>query len=295
MPRRLPKLIPEPISAVTYPCQRDSRERVRGFVFFARHRSLLSLNYFRLAVTVNVAQRMAYWSLLRFFAAYLIQAHDVSLGFVALPLVISALGQVVRSYAAGLVATKSYRVALMAVSSSSGGVCAFLFFVVDFGLWPAVAGGYGGIGPVEHYHPGAVGGQHGAFRGIQGHWRQSHRFQQPDRRSASSVSEECRLWWIQVGTNREQLPVIAGRRRGCRRYLANGVPMMAETGFVNYATSPWAGNLAPKRNSLSRLWPVQISSHSLCTFSRPRSRNCRNPRPCLIWPNTGSTVAIRSA
>ena len=39
---------------VWYP--RDSRDRLRGFVFFARYRSLLSLNYFRLAVTVNGAQ-----------------------------------------------------------------------------------------------------------------------------------------------------------------------------------------------------------------------------------------------
>ena len=49
--------------------------------------------------------------------------------------------------------------------------------------------------------------------------------------------------------------------------------------------------LTPKRNSLSRLWPVQISDHSPFTFFSPRSKNCRNPRPCLIWPNTGSTVA----
>ena len=29
----------------------------------------------------------------------------------------------------------------------------------------------------------------------------------------------------------------------------------------------------PQRNSFSRLWPVQISDHSPCTFSSPRSRN----------------------
>ena len=129
---------------VWYP--RDSRERVRGFVFFARYWSLLSLNFFRLAVTVNVTQRMAYWSLISFFAAYLIQVYEVSVGFVALPLVISALGQVVGSYSAGLVATKSYRVALVAITSATGGVCGFLFFVIDFGLWPAVAVGTVGSG-----------------------------------------------------------------------------------------------------------------------------------------------------
>ena len=125
------------LNIVWYP--RDSRERVRGFVFFSRYWSLLSLNFFRLAVTVNTAQRMAYWSLLSFFAAYLIQAYDLSVEFVALPLVISAMGQVVGSYAAGLLATKSYRVALVALTCAAGGVCSYLFFVVDLGLWPAVA------------------------------------------------------------------------------------------------------------------------------------------------------------
>ena len=37
-----------------------------------------------------------------------------------------------------------------------------------------------------------------------------------------------------------------------------------------------------------------MSSHSPFTFSRPRSRNCPNPRPCLICPNTGSTGSLRS-
>ena len=46
----------------------------------------------------------------------------------------------------------------------------------------------------------------------------------------------------------------------------------------------WAGPsprglLTPKRNSLSRLWPVQVSNQSPFTFSSPRNRNCRNPRP----------------
>ena len=120
---------------------RDKRESLRELVFFARYWSLLSLAYFRLAVAVNVTQRMAYWSLLSFFAAYLIQTYDVSVGFVALPLVILALSQVCGSYTAGVLATKSYRVALVASSSATGGACGFLFFAVDLGLWSAVAVG----------------------------------------------------------------------------------------------------------------------------------------------------------
>ncbi len=122
---------------VLYP--RDPGERVRDLGFFSRYWTLLSLSYFRMATVVNVTQRMAYWSLVSFFAAYLIQAYDVSVGFVALPLVISALGQVAGSYTAGVLATRSYRVALVSVSSAIGGVCGFVFFVLDIGLWPAVA------------------------------------------------------------------------------------------------------------------------------------------------------------
>ena len=160
---------------VWYP--RDNRGSLRGFVFFARYRALLSLSYFRLAVTVNITQRMAYWSLISFFAAYLIQAYNVSVGFVALPLVISALGQVVGSYSSGLVATKSFRVAIVAITSAAGGVCGFLFFVVDFGLWPAVAVGTVGSGLFERCDPCAVGRQYGVFGRIKGHGRQPDRLQ----------------------------------------------------------------------------------------------------------------------
>ena len=122
---------------VLYP--RDNRERARDLVFFARYWSLLSLNYFRVALVVNVAQRIAYWSLLSFFAAHLIQTYDVSVGFAALPLMIAALGQVAGSYTAGVLATRRYRVALVALTSAAGGACGFVFFAFDLGLWPAVA------------------------------------------------------------------------------------------------------------------------------------------------------------
>ena len=39
----------------------------------------------------------------------------------------------------------------------------------------------------------------------------------------------------------------------------------------------------------------QSSAHSPFTFSLPRSKNWRNPRACLICPNTGSTTHLRPA
>ena len=122
---------------VWYP--RDSRDRSRDLVFFARYRSLLSMSFFRVAVTVIVTQRLAYWGLISFSAAYLIQAYHLSVGFVALPLLIAAAAQVIGSYAAGFMAARSYRVWLMGITTAAGGVCVFLFFAVDFGLWTAVA------------------------------------------------------------------------------------------------------------------------------------------------------------
>ena len=45
--------------------------------------------------------------------------------------------------------------------------------------------------------------------------------------------------------------------------------------------------------SLQRLWAVQTIAHSAWTLARPRIRNWRKPRACLIWPKTGSTMTLR--
>src|SRR6266403_525774 len=42
------------------------------------------------------------------------------------------------------------------------------------------------------------------------------------------------------------------------------------------------------------MWAVQIIAHSARTLSTPRNRNWRNPRACLICPNTGSTTCFRN-
>ena len=118
---------------------RDQRERIRGWVFFSRYRSLLALRFFRVAVAVGVTQRIAFWGTITFFPAYLIHTYEVSVGFVALPLVIAAVGQVVGSYSAAFVAKRRYRAALLAGTSVVGGICAFLFFSVELELWVSVA------------------------------------------------------------------------------------------------------------------------------------------------------------
>ena len=117
---------------------RDSKERVRDLVIFSRYWSLLSMSYFRVALAVNVSHRIAYWSVVSFFAAYLIHTYGVSVGFVALPLAIAAIGQVFGSYAGGFVAGKRSRAPLIAAATITGGVCGFLLFMVPLNMWAAV-------------------------------------------------------------------------------------------------------------------------------------------------------------
>ena len=118
---------------------RDSSERVGNWGFFSRYRSLLFVRFFRVAVAVGMTQRIAFWATLSFFPSYLIHTHEVSVGFLALPLVITAMGQVIGSYSASFVTQQRCRAIILAGTSVVGGICAFLFFSVELGLWVSVA------------------------------------------------------------------------------------------------------------------------------------------------------------
>ena len=111
----------------------------RSFEFFSRFRMLLSLRFFRVAVLVHVVQRMAFWGFISYFAAYLIKTYDVSVGFLAIPLAITAAAQVAGSYLAPHLATPRNYALLVTSTSMAGGVCGMFFFATDIGLWPAVA------------------------------------------------------------------------------------------------------------------------------------------------------------
>lgn len=118
---------------------RDKRERTRSLVFFSRYFSLLSLRYFRVAIAVGATQRISFWATLSFFPAHLLLTYEVPLALVALPLMITAVGQVVGSYLAAYVANNKHRATLLAGTTVAGGICACLFFSVHLGLWLAVA------------------------------------------------------------------------------------------------------------------------------------------------------------
>ena len=135
---------------------RASGSGARNWVFFSRYWSLLSLRFFRVAIGVNMTQRIAYWGTVSFFAAYLIHRYDVSVGFVALPLAIAAIGQMIGSYSAGFVAKRRRRALLVAATSVAGGVCGFLLFATDLQLSLSVAVATVGTGLLSVTHPALV-------------------------------------------------------------------------------------------------------------------------------------------
>ncbi len=114
-------------------------ERVRNFAYFSRYRALTSIRFFRVAVPVNVTQRIAFWGSISFFAAYLINTFGLSVGFVALPLAITSIGQMVGTYSASYGANLRYRALIIAACGIVGGALGFVVFSVEMGLWATVA------------------------------------------------------------------------------------------------------------------------------------------------------------
>ena len=118
---------------------KERGERVRNWAYFSRYKSLVSLRFFRVAVAVNLTQRIAFWGSISFFAAYLINTFDLSVGFVALPLAIAALGQTLGNYAASYAANLRYRAAFIAAVTVVGGAFGLALFSIEMGLWATVA------------------------------------------------------------------------------------------------------------------------------------------------------------
>ena len=112
---------------------------LRSFSFLSRYRTLLAIFVFRVALVVNFAQRMAFFALFSYLAAYLIDAYDMSVGAVALPLGFVGMGMVIGNYIGGPVANRKDRMPLIAASGVAGGLGALLLFWIDVPLWAAVA------------------------------------------------------------------------------------------------------------------------------------------------------------
>ncbi|PKB71177.1 MAG: hypothetical protein BZY87_06825 [SAR202 cluster bacterium Io17-Chloro-G6] len=112
---------------------------IRSFSFFPRYRTLLAIPDFRSALAVNLAQRVAFFALFSYLAAYLIDAYDMSVGAVALPLAFVGMGTAIGSYTGGPVANRKDRMPLIAASAVAGGLAALLLFSIEVPVWVVVA------------------------------------------------------------------------------------------------------------------------------------------------------------
>lgn len=160
---RLPFLVAGVLSGLAFFANllvfpRDIRERARNLVIFSRYWAVLMVGYFQVALTVNFSHRIVYWTVVTFFAAYMIHTYGVSERFVALPLAITAIGQVVGSYAGGMVAASRHRPWLIMAGCAAGGACGFLFYAVELQLWVAVAVATIGVGVLSVNFPALVAG-----------------------------------------------------------------------------------------------------------------------------------------
>ncbi|MBO18923.1 MAG: hypothetical protein CL732_00090 [Chloroflexi bacterium] len=109
------------------------------FSFLSRYRELLTLPVYRAAMATNFAQRIAFFALFSYLAAYLIEDYGMSVGAVALPMALAGVGRVLGSLMGGPVAERRNRMSLIAISSFVGGVCSVLVFSVHLSLWLTIA------------------------------------------------------------------------------------------------------------------------------------------------------------
>ena len=124
---------------------KDKRAELRSFSFVSRYRTLLADRIVRAALVVNLAQRMAFFALYSYLAAYLIETYGMSVAAVGLPLGFVGIGTVIGSYMGGPVANRKDRMPVIAACALAGGAAALVLLSVDIPLWATVVIATGSI------------------------------------------------------------------------------------------------------------------------------------------------------
>ena len=117
----------------------------RSFSYLSRFRELGSIPVFRVGMLANFSQRIAFYAVLGYLAAYLIDSYDVSVGETALPLAVVGAGAVVGSLFGGMIASHQKRLGLVAVSGLAGGAGVLIVFAIDPAIWATVAIAFGAV------------------------------------------------------------------------------------------------------------------------------------------------------
>ncbi len=115
----------------------------QSFSYFSRFKELGSMPAFRFGMLAAHSQRIGFYAVVGYIAAYLIDTYGMSVGETAVPLAIVGSGAVVGSLWAGVIANHRKRLRFVAGCTLAGGVAAAMVFAIDPSIWGTVAIAFG--------------------------------------------------------------------------------------------------------------------------------------------------------
>ncbi len=117
----------------------------RSFSYLSRFKDLGSIPVFRIGMLANFSQRIAFYAVIGYLAAFLIDTYGMSVGETALPLAVIGLGAVVGSLWGGVIASHGRRLNFAAGVALVGGAAALIVFGIDPAIWATVAIAFGTV------------------------------------------------------------------------------------------------------------------------------------------------------
>ena len=147
---RLPFLVCGGLLMVTFACSwlwypKGPATGPRTFSYLSRFRELGSISAFRIGMLATFSQRIAFYAVTGYIAAYLIGTYGMSVGETALPLAVVGAGAVAGSLWGGMIASHRNRLGFAAGSALAGGAAAVVVFAVDPAIWATVAIAFGAV------------------------------------------------------------------------------------------------------------------------------------------------------
>ena len=94
-------------------------------------------------IASNAAQRMVYFAMFSYLAAYLTETYGKSTGDTALPLALVGLGAILGAFVGSVVAGRAARLAVASACSLGGGIAAVVLFSAGISEWMVIALGFG--------------------------------------------------------------------------------------------------------------------------------------------------------
>ena len=137
---RLPFLVCGGLLLVMFACSwlwypKESAIEPRSFSYLSRFRELGSIAAFRIGMLANFSQRIVFYAVTGYLAAYLINTYGLSVGATALPLAGVGAGAVAGSLCGGVIASHPKRLSIVAGSTLAGGAIALAVFSIAPSIW----------------------------------------------------------------------------------------------------------------------------------------------------------------